>query len=240
MGLECELYPTAMTTRVKDEGTGEKTAPTRTMTTNAEYARYAAKMRRLIAKGSDLEAEARFVDMLVGRRSRVLDIGCGHGSAVGGLRARGHFAFGIDPTRVVLDVALDTFDPTWFRELAVESLSARALADLGIPRSYDAIMMTGNVPAFLSPESLVRAFDSIAALLGPGGFFIVGTSSKPRGGPLDQDLAAGTAGLQLTKRVSDWHLGYFSREDSAWSVSVYTAPGKSLRPDSAEGIFILR
>ena len=210
------------------------------MTTNAEYARYAAKMRRLIAEGSDLEAEARFVDMLVGRRSSVLDIGCGHGSAVSGLRARGHSAFGIEPTRVVLDVALDTFDPTWFRELAVESLFARTLADLGIPGSYDAIMMTGNVPAFLSPGSLVRAFGSVAALLGPGGFFIVGTSSMPRGGPLDQDLAAHKAGLMLTNRFSDWHLGRFSREDSAWSVSVFVAPGKSLRPDSAEGIFILR
>ena len=210
------------------------------MTTNAEYAGYAAKMRRLIAEGSDLEAEARFVDMLIGRRSRVLDIGCGHGSAVNGLRARGHSAFGIDSTRVVLDLALDTFDPTWFRELAVESLSARTLANLGIPRSYDAIMMTGNVPAFLSPGSLVRAFGSVAALLGPGGFFIVGTSSKPRGGPLDQDLAAESAGLTLTNRFSDWHLGHFSREDSAWSVSVYLAPGEPLRTDSAEGIFILR
>ena len=210
------------------------------MTTNAEYAGYADKMRRLIAEGADLEAEARFVDMLVGRRSSVLDIGCGHGSALSGLRARGHSAFGIDPTRVVLDVALDNFDPTWFRELGVESLSAQTLADLGIPRSYNAIMMTGNVPAFLSPERLVRAFGSVSALLSPGGFFIVGTSSKPRGGPLDQDLAADSAGLTLTNRFSDWHLGRFSREDSAWSVSVYTAPGKSLRPDVAEGIFILR
>ena len=210
------------------------------MTTNAEYAGYADKMRRLIVEGADLEAEARFVDMLIGRRSSVLDIGCGHGSAVSGLRARGHSAFGIDPTRVVLDVALDNFDPTWFRELGVESLLARTLADLGIPLSYDAIMMTGNVPAFLSPGSLVRAFGSVSALLSPGGFFIVGTSSKPRGGPLDQDLAVNSTGLTLSNRFSDWHLGRFSREDSAWSVSVYTAPGKSLRPEAAEGIFILR
>jgi len=139
-----------------------------------------------------------------------------------------------------LDVALDNFDPTWFRELGVESLLARTLADLGIPLSYDAIMMTGNVPAFLSPGSLVRAFGSVFALLSPGGFFIVGTSSKPRGGPLDQDLAVNSTGLTLTNRFSDWHLGRFSREDSAWSVSVYTAPGDSPRSDSAEGIFILR
>ena len=169
--------------------------------------------------------------MLVGQRSRVLDIGCGHGSAVSGLRARGHSAFGVDSTRVVLDVALDTFDPTWFCELAVESLSARALADLGIPRSHDAIMMTGNVPAFLSPGSLVRAFDSVAALLGPGGFFIGGTSSKPRGGPPDQDLAADSAGLMLTNRFSDWHLGHLSREDSAWSVSVCVCGAGQVPPD---------
>lgn len=54
-----------------------------------------------------------------------------------------------------------------------------------------------------------------------------GTSSKPRGGPPDQDLAADSAGLMLSDRFSDWHLGHFSREDSAWSVSVYVPPGKS-------------
>ena len=123
----------------------------------------------------------RFIDMLVGWRSSVLDIGCGPGSAVSGLRALGHSAFGIDPTRVVLNMALDTLDPTWLRELAVESLSARTLADLGKPRSYDAIMMTGNVPAFLSPGGLVRVFDSVAALLGPGGFFIVGHLEQAAG-----------------------------------------------------------
>nr|WP_233198428.1 methionine biosynthesis protein MetW [Cryobacterium sp. Y50] len=34
--------------------------------------------------------------MLAGRASTILDIGCGHGSAVNGLRARGHAAFGIE------------------------------------------------------------------------------------------------------------------------------------------------
>ena len=199
---------------------------------------YAAKMRQHIADGTDLEVDARFVDMLARRGSTVLDIGCGHGSAVNGLRARGHAAFGIDPTPEVLDVALDTFDSEWFRELGVEGLSPRRLLELGIPNSYDVVFMAGNVPAFLPNESLRHTFIQVGALLRPGGLFVVGTSSRVRGGPVDQDVAASFAGLALTQRFSDWHLGLYS-SDSPWSVSVFVAPGEPTRSDTPDGIFIL-
>ncbi|WP_241977254.1 methyltransferase domain-containing protein [Cryobacterium sp. Sr8] len=87
------------------------------MKSDPQLVAYAAKMRQHIIDGTDLEVDARFVDMLARRGSTELDIGCGHGSAVSGLRARGHAAFGIDPTPEVLDVALDNFDSEWFREL---------------------------------------------------------------------------------------------------------------------------
>ena len=50
------------------------------------------------------------------RGSTVLDIGYGNGSAVSGLRARGHAACGIDPTPELLEVAVNNFDSDWFRE----------------------------------------------------------------------------------------------------------------------------
>lgn len=195
-------------------------------------------MRQHIADGTDLEVDARFVDMLAPRGSTVLDIGCGHGSAVNGLRARGHAAFGIDPTPEVLDVALETFDPDWFRELGVEGLSQRRLLELGIPNSYDIVFMAGNVPAFLPDEGLCHAFIQVGALLRPGGLLVIGTSSRVRGGPVHQDVAAGIAGLALAQRFSDWHLGRYSIS-SPWSVSVFVAPGEPPTVDTPDGIFIL-
>jgi len=210
----------------------------RNVKSNPQLVTYAAKMRQHIAYGTDLQVDARFVDMLARRGSTVLDIGCGHGSAVSGLRARGHDAYGIDPSPEVLDVALDNFDSEWFRELGVEGLSPQRLAELGIPNSYDIVFMAGNVPAFLPDEGLRHAFIEVSTLLKPGGLFVVGTSSHARGGPVDQDVAANTACLALTQRFSDWHLGQYSG-DSPWSVSVFVAPGEPTRSDTPDGIFIL-
>ncbi len=49
-------------------------------------------MRNLTTGGTDLEVDVRFMDMLSPRGARILDIGCGIGSAVKGLRRRGHEA----------------------------------------------------------------------------------------------------------------------------------------------------
>ena len=209
------------------------------MKPSLQFATYAAKMRQHIIDGTDLEIDARFVDMLAPRGSTILDIGCGHGSAVNGLRARGHAAFGIDPMSEVLNVAFVNFDSDWYRELGVEELSPVRLDGLGIPDTYDVVLIAGNVAAFLSGDALRRAFVRVSALLKPGGTFVVGTSSQSRSGPRDQDDAVGATGLELRQGFSDWHLGHYS-SDSGWSVSVYAAPGESTRPESPDGMFILK
>ena len=128
--------------------------------------------------------------------------------------------------------------PDWFREPGVKELSGQRFAELGIPNSYDVVLMAGNVPAFLTDEGSRHAFTEVRALLKPGGFFAVGTSSHVRGSPVDQDLAAERVGLAFRQRFSDWHLGqYFS--DSAWSVTVFVAPGEATGFDIPDGIFIL-
>lgn len=211
---------------------------TRNVTSSPQFAKYAAKMRRHIADGTDLEVDARFVDMLARRGSTVLDVGCGTGAAVSGLRARVHAAFGIDPTPEVLRVALDNFCPDWFRSLGVEGVTPQRLAELGIPHSYDVILMSGNVPAFLPVGSLRHTFAQVEELLKDGGLFVIGTSSHVRGGPFEQDEAAIATGFELTQRFSDRHLGRFTN-DSPWSVSVFVAPGESAKRESPDGIFIL-
>ncbi|MBC7725977.1 MAG: class I SAM-dependent methyltransferase [Burkholderiaceae bacterium] len=194
-------------------------------------------MRRHITDGTDLAVEARFVDAIAPRGAVVLDIGCGHGSAVAALRSRGHRAFGIDPTLEVLAVAHEFFDPDWFRTLAVEELPDD-LATVGLPDRFDVVMMTGNVPAFLTAEALGDAFARIAGLLAPGGQMVVGTSTFSRGGPAEQLEAAAGCGLTLAHRFADWHLGA-AADESPWSVTAFRAPGVSAPVDGPDGVFVL-
>lgn len=209
------------------------------MTLSAGLDAYSDKMRLLEGKGADLAVDARFLDMLAPRNSRILDIGCGIGSAVNALRRSGHIAYGIDPTRAVLDVAEDIFDRGWYRQLAVEQLAHERLRAEGLPDRYEVILMSGNVPAFLSEETLKDAFMKVSELLVDGGLLVVGTTVATRGGPKDQDTAARLAGLMFLNRFSDWHLSSF-KEDSAWSVSVHAKPGALNAHTGPDGIFILK
>ena len=208
------------------------------MIPSADLDAYAQKMRRLAESGMDLEVDARFVDMLTVRKSRILDIGCGIGSAVNALRQSGHQAYGIDPSPAVLEVAGDRFDKSWYRQLAVEELTGERLSREGLPAGYEAVLMSGNVPAFLSHEALQDAFGKVSGLLIEGGMFVVGTTVEARGGPKAQDRAADSAGLTLLHRFSDWHLGAFDK-DSGWSVSVYSKPGALHPRTGPDGIFVL-
>ena len=209
------------------------------MTQSADFDSYAGKMRRLVENGTDLEVDARFVNMLARRNSRILDIGCGIGSAVSALRRSGHQAFGIDPTRAVLDVAADLYGTDWYRQLGVEEISHERLCEEGLPDRYEVVLMAGNVPAFLSNDVLQEAFRTTCRLLVGGGLFVLGTTVGARGGPEAQDKAAGSAGLTLLNRFSNWHLGPFDKE-SGWSVSVYAKPGALERWNEPDGIFILK
>lgn len=203
------------------------------------YETYAAKMRAYALEGKDLEADVRFVDMLLSSRpAHVLDIGCGIGNAVNGLRKRGHVAFGIDPTDDVLKVARELYDPAWFREMTAEDALNDALVQNDLPAYYDAVLLSGNVASFLEPSELRLIFARTEKILMPGGKLVIGTTTAARGGPTDQDRAASGSALSLIHRFSDWHLGKFEL-DSPWSVSVYSVAGSKASADSS-GIFILK
>lgn len=143
---------------------------------------YAAKMRGLVTAGVDMSVDARFLDVLCRRGSHILDIGCG---AVRALRTAGHEAYGIDPSERVLSVAYEVPTADWFRSLSAQSVSVDSLARAALPVEYDAILMTGNVPAFLSPEELESVMRSVALLLNDGGILVIGTTTASRGGPRD-------------------------------------------------------
>ncbi|MGO2051526.1 SAM-dependent methyltransferase [Arthrobacter sp. MYb229] len=208
------------------------------MDTATDLNAYAAKMRALTEEGTDLEVDVRFVDMLSSRAATILDIGCGIGNAVHGLRFRGHNAYGIDPTEAVLQVAAELHDPAWFRPISATEISVDNLVRAELPVAYDAILLSGNVPAFLSPAEFSTCFALLGELLRPQGALILGTTSALRGGPKDQDEASKTTELLLTHRYADWHLNPFS-DDSPWSVSVFARTETREFPQTPDGKFIL-
>ena len=208
------------------------------MSVSKDYDSYAAKMKNLTLAGTDLESAARFVDMLCPRGSNILDIGCGIGNAVNALRQRGHQAFGIDPTPQVLEVAGELFDDTWFRQLGAGELNSESLHECGLPTNFEAIVLSGNVPAFLLEEEFAGLLLVARNLLKESGAVVIGTTAGARGGTEQQDTLLHGSDLQLIGRFSDWHLSpYDSSAD--WSVSVYTKSQKRDGFDKRDGIFIL-
>lgn len=208
------------------------------MTVSPDYSSYASKMRGMVDAGTDLEADARFIDMLLRPRARILDIGSGIGTTVNALRHRGHEAYGIDPSQAVLDVAADLFDPSWYRRLSANNLSEASLKEHVLPLEYECVLMTGNVPAFLDPIELQTVFDLAKRILVPAGHLVIGTSTRSRGGAEDQDkLMQSSTSLALRQRFSNWHLGPFNNDP--WCVSVYTTPGTRAPAGGPDGIFVL-
>ena len=209
------------------------------MTQVPDLEAYASKMRALTDEGIDFEVDVRFVDMLISRSATILDIGCGIGHAVNGLRSRGHTAFGIDPATAVLGVAEELYEPAWFRQLSSNDITFERLSDVDLPAQYDAIVLSGNVPAFLTTEDFKACLTQLEKHLNGDGIIIIGTTTALRGGPKDQDRVVEGTTLTLTHRYADWHLGLFA-EDSPWSVSIF---GRSITrqfSETPDGKFILK
>ena len=65
--------------------------------TDADHSQsYIDRMRALAAEGTDLGGEARLIDAMVERGSRILDAGCGPGRVGAVLHACGHEVVGVD------------------------------------------------------------------------------------------------------------------------------------------------
>src|SRR5918998_2787556 len=69
---------------------------------------YIQRWRDLAAQGMDVVGEARLVDAMLGRGSRVLDAGCGRGRLGGYLASAGHDVVGVDVAPVLIDEAEKT------------------------------------------------------------------------------------------------------------------------------------
>jgi SAM-dependent methyltransferase len=145
----------------------------------------------------DVHGEAALVDELVPRSTAVLDGGCGTGRVAIELTRRGHEVVGVDLDPGMLGKA---------RAKAPELAWVQAdLATLDLGRSFDAVVLAGNVLLFVVAGSEGAVVARAAAHLRPGGLLLAGFQCTNTGyGPDALDHHAAAAGLTLEARWSTW------------------------------------
>lgn len=132
---------------------------------------YIERFRAMAAKGDDLDGEARFVDAMVPRNSRILDAGCGPGRVGGRLGDLGHVVVGVDIDPLLIEAAQqDQPGPTWI----VADLAEFDLAEHGISEPFDVVISAGNVLTFLDPDTRRPVLANLAEHLHPNGRIVTG------------------------------------------------------------------
>lgn len=163
---------------------------------------YIERMRGLAFEGEDLAGEARLIDAMVKPRSRILDAGCGPGRVGAALFARGHEVVGVDVDPELIAAAREDHPgPIWI----MSDLATLELAGLGEPEPFDAVVIAGNVLAFVAPETETQVLARLQAHLVPDGFAVAGFHTD-RYDSADFDEHLVNAGFALEHRFATWDL----------------------------------
>ncbi|MCA0374985.1 MAG: class I SAM-dependent methyltransferase [Gemmatimonadetes bacterium] len=184
---------------------------------------YAYRFVKIAEGGDDIDGEARFIDAMADRGSTILDAGCGVGRVAAALARVGHRAAGVDVDPILIGRGREFYPGLPLAELDLAGLDAAALAQRGLPTSYDVIVSPGNVFHFVAEGTQPRIVANLAGVLRPGGRLVVGfhTGRDYTHDLLDGDAAA--AGLVRCFRFATWQLDEVT-PDSDWAVSVYRRP----------------
>lgn len=181
---------------------------------------YIERFRTMAAEGADLAGEARLLDAMLPRGSRVLDAGCGPGRVGAELHARGHVVVGVDVDPALIEAAeVDHPGPTWL----VADLVELDLDASGIVEPFDAAVVAGNVMTFVAPETEQLVLERIAAHVRPDGVVVVGFDTRRGYALADFDHHCVAAGLLLEHRFATWDLRPWS-DDADFAVTVLRRP----------------
>jgi SAM-dependent methyltransferase len=177
---------------------------------------YIERFRKMAAEGADLAGEARLIDAMVPRRSRILDAGCGPGRVGAFLADAGHDVVGVDVDPALIAAAEhDHPGPTW----VVSDLAELDLPSRGITHPFDAIVSAGNVMPFLAPSTRRAVLTNLRAHLSDEGRLVAGFGAG-RGYEFTEFLDdASSAGLVPELLLSTWDLHPFA-DDSDFLVAV--------------------
>ncbi|MFB7719754.1 class I SAM-dependent methyltransferase [Nocardia sp. NPDC056100] len=179
---------------------------------------YVERFRTLAAEGTDIAGEARMVDAMLDRGSRVLDAGCGPGRVGGYLHGAGHTVVGVDIDPVLIAAAEQDYPgPTWL----VGDLAELDLPGRDVAADFDVIVCAGNVMTFLAPSTRGAVLSGFAGHLAPTGRVVTGFGAD-RGYDFPEFRAdAEKAGLTLDLQLGTWDLRPFT-DDSDFLVAVFS------------------
>jgi SAM-dependent methyltransferase len=156
---------------------------------------YDEPYERRAAAGENVHGEADFVQAL-GVRS-VLDAGCGTGRIARELRRRGLDVVGVDLDDVMLD--------TGRRKAPEIEWQTADLATVELGRTFECVLMAGNVMIFLTPGTDGAVLANMAHHLREGGLLVAGFQLQRGGlGTERFDELAKAAGLELQERFATW------------------------------------
>ncbi|MET7419074.1 class I SAM-dependent methyltransferase [Dactylosporangium sp. NPDC005555] len=169
--------------------------------------RYIDRFRSMAEAGHDLVGEARLVDAMLPRGSRILDAGCGQGRVGGHLAAAGHDVTGVDLDPVLVAAARHHHPAaTWL----VGDLSGLDLPAHGIAEGFDVVVSAGNVMTFVAKDTRREVLRRLRAHLRGAGRVVIGFGAG-RGYEFDDFLAdADAAGLLPDLLLATWDLRPFT------------------------------
>ena len=154
---------------------------------------YQARFDQLAASGADVHGEASFVASLDPAPRTVLDAGCGTGRVAIELAARGFDVVGVDLDPSMLATARR-------RAPGIEWIESD-LATLDLGRTFDVVVLAGNVVLFTAPGTEHDLMARCAAHVAPGGALVTGFQLRGYGvDDLDRDVAP----LRLAERYATW------------------------------------
>jgi len=185
---------------------------------------YVDRLATMAAGGTDLEGEARFINVICPRGAAVLDAGCGTGRVADALRRMGHHCIGVDKDAGLVAQARERYDEVPYLECDLLLLTPELLRAAGGPELFDVVALPGNVMVFLAPGTEQQVLRLLVGLLRPGGRIIAGfaTDREYTVAALRRDAAA--TGLSVEFEFGTWQLDPV-RADSDWVVVVLRGPG---------------
>lgn len=165
---------------------------------------YAHRWEEIAARGDDIVGEARLIDAMAERGSKILDAGCGQGRLCAYLVSAGHDVVGTDLDPVLIDIARTNVPEARFYlgDLCVDPVPE---AD------FDLIVSAGNVMGFLPASGREQALRTLYDALRPGGRAVIGYGAG-RGWDFQDFLTIATSsGFVVDSLFSTWTLEPFAQ-----------------------------